>query len=273
MGQGGAYNARMKRSWYVPLALCVLLPACQTASKAPPAVTGPPPELLRPYEGALRLLPHQGDVRVLTLAAGRSLAGACDVAVRVQSVAFDKGVARFALEMLGQPKVGERGVTCKRIEPAIQLTLTGLPGELNTDVTARIDEVLLTPEAYLKAKGTAFDRPAAAAPTEVASRLTDANDDERKAARGIVAWPQLLLSVDPLDRAPKGRAHYERLVDFEAVVGKDGRLYRPQVKSSLDPALERVVVGVLPLWRFEPARRADGPVAARVAQRLVLRVY
>ena len=263
----------MKPLRYVTLALSVLLPACQTAPKAPPAVTAPLPELLQPYQGALRLLPHQGDVRVLKLPAGRPVAGACDVAVRVRSVTFDKGEARFALEMLGQPKVGERGVTCKRLEPAIQLTLTGLPGELSPDVTARIDEVLLTPEAYLKAKGTAFDRPAAAAPTEVASRLTDANDDERKSARAVVAWPQPLLSVDALSRAPKKRAHYERLVDFEAVVGTDGRLYRPQVKSSLDPALERVVEGVLPLWRLEPARRADTPVAARVALRLVLRVY
>jgi hypothetical protein len=262
----------MKRSWYVPLALSVLLPACQTAPKAPPVAAGPPPELLQPYQGALRLLPHQGDVRVLALAAGQARAGACDVGVRVKSLVFDKGEARFALEMLGQPRVGDRRVTCKRLEPAIQVTLTGLPGQLTPEVTARIDEVLLTPEAYLKAKGTAFDRPAAE-PTEVASRLTDANDDERKAARGVVAWPQLLLSVDPLQQAPKKRAHYERLVDFEGVVGTDGRLYRPQVKSSLDPALERVVVGVLPLWRLEPARRADGPVAARVAQRLVLRVY
>ena len=266
-----AYNPRMKRSWYVPLALSLLLPACQTAPKAPATVT-PAPDLLRPYEGALRVLPHQGDVRVLKVAAGQALAGACDVAVRVQSVAFAKGEARFALDMLGQPRVGARGVTCKRLEPQVQLTLTGLPPELNPAVTARIDEVLLTPEAYLKAKGTAFDRPPAA-PAEVASRLTDASDDERKAARGVVAWPQPLLSVEPLSRAPKKRAHYERLVDFEAVVGTDGRLYRPQLKSSLDPALERQVLAVLPLWRLEPARRASGPVAARVAQQLVLRIY
>jgi hypothetical protein len=262
----------MKPSWYVPLGLSVLLPACQTAPKTPPVAAGPPPELLQPYHGALRLLPRQGDTRVLKVAAGRALAGACDVAVRIKSVTFDKGEARLALEMLGQPKVGDRRVTCKRTEPAIQLTLTGLPGQLTPEVTARIDEVLLTPEAYLKAKGTAFGH-AAAEPTEVASRLTDASNDERKAARGVTAWPQLLLSVDALQKASKKRAHYERLVDFEAVVGKDGRLYRPTVKSSLDPALERVVVDVLPLWRLEPARRADGPVAARIAQRLVLRVY
>jgi hypothetical protein len=139
-------------------------------------------------------------------------------------------------------------------------------------VTDRVDEVLLTPEAYLKARGTAFDRPAAA-PAEVASRLTDASDDERKAARAVVTWPQPVLSVDLLSRAPKKRAHYERLVDFEAVVGTDGRLYRPRVKSSLDPAQEQAVLAVLPLWRLEPARRASGPVAARVAAQVALRIY
>jgi hypothetical protein len=261
----------MKRSWYVPLAAALLMPSCQTAPKAPAAVT-PAPELLRPYEGALRLLPHRGDVRVLEVAAGKPIAGACDVAVRVRSVAFAKGEARFALDMLGQPRVGGHVVTCKRREPAIQLTLTGLPAELGPDVAARIDEVLLTPEAYLKAKGTAFDRPAAA-PAEVASRLTDASEDERKAARSVVAWPQPLLSIEPLSRAAKKRAHYERLVDFEAVVGADGRLYRPKLKTSLDPDLERVVLAVLPLWRLEPARRASGPAAARVAQQVALRIY
>jgi hypothetical protein len=261
----------MKRSWSLPLAVVLLLPACQTAPKAPATVT-PAPELLRPYEGAVRLLPHQGDVRSLEVAAGKALAGTCDVAVRVRTVAFAKGQARFALDVLGQPRGGGRGVTCKRLEPAIQLAVTGLPAELSPEATARVDEVLLTPEAYLKARGTAFDRPAAA-PAEVASRLTDASDDERRAGRAVVSWPQPLLSVDALSRAPKKRAHYERLVDFEAVVGTDGRLYRPRVKSSLDPAQEDLVLAVLPLWRLEPARRAGGPVAARVADHLVLRLY
>ena len=165
-------------------------------------------------------------------------------------------------------------MACKRTPPAIQLALTGFPsGPVTPEVTARIDEVLLTPEAYLKAKGTVFDRPPGPAPTEAASELTDANDGESKLARGVVAWPRLLLSVDATRLAPKGRARYERLVDLEAVVGTDGRLYRPLVKSSLDPVIERLVLDALPLWRFEPARRADGPVAARIALRTVLRVF
>jgi hypothetical protein len=273
--EGGSYNGCMKHSLYGLLLLALLLPACKTGgAKAPPAPPAPPPDLLRPYEGALRVLPHKGDVRALTLKAGESLAGECDVAVRVRSAVFEKGAARFALETLGLPRVGESRGRCKRLEPDLQLALTGFPsGPVTPEVTARIDEVLLTPEAYLRAKGTAFDRPPGEAPSEVASTLPDANDGERRLARGTVAWPQRLLSVDALSRAPKKRPRFERLVAIEAVVGTDGRLYRPLVKTSLPPAHEAAVLAALPFWRFEPARRADAPVGARVPLEAVLRVY
>ena len=263
----------MNRSWCL-LFLTVLIPACQSAPKAPPAAPAPPPELLRPYEGALRVLPHRGDERALTLRPGTRLTGDCDIAVRVRSVAFEKGDARFALETVGQPKVGERGVTCRRIEPTVQLVLSGFAsGPVTPEVTARIDEVLLTPEAYLRAKGTAFDRPAGDAPSEVASQLSDASGGERGLARGVVAWPRLLLSVDAIHRAAAGSARFGRLVAFEAVVGTDGRLHRPRLKASLDPAHEASVLSVVPFWRFEPARSGDAPVGARVPLELVLRVY
>jgi hypothetical protein len=213
-------------------------------------------------------------VPALTVRAGQRLAGGCDVAVRVRSVALDEGEARFALEVIGHPKVGEQGVTCRRTEPAIQLVLAGFAsGPPTPEVTTRIDEVLLAPEAYLRAKGTAFDRATGEVPAEVASQLTDASDGERKLARRVVAWPRVLLSVDPAQPAPKGRPHFERLVDFEAVVGTDGRFYSPQMKTTLDAAHERAVLDALPFWRLEPARSADAPVAARVALRLVLSVY
>jgi hypothetical protein len=265
----------MTRWWYGLSFLVLLVPACKTAGpKAPPAPPAPLPDLLRPYEGALCVLVHKGDVPALTLQAGERLAGDCDVAVRVRSVAFEKGAARLALETLGLPRVGERSVTCKHLEPGIQLVLTGFPsGPVTPEVTARIDEVLPTPEAYLRAKGTAFDHPPGEAPSEVASQLPDANDAEQKLARRVVAWPRRLLSVDPTYRDPSGRVRFERLVAFEAVVGTDGRLRHPLVKTSLDPAHETAVLVALLLWRFEPARRADGSVGARVPLEAVLRVY
>ena len=83
----------------------------------------------------------------------------------------------------------------------------------------------------------------------------------------------LAVLMPACQSAPKGRARYERLVDFEAVVGTDGRLHRPRVRTSLDPAHESAVLSTLPLWRCEPARGADAPVGARIPLQLVLRVY
>jgi hypothetical protein len=263
----------MKRSWYGLLLLAVGLPACQSSGpKAPPAPPAPLPQELRVYEGALRIVPRGGEVKSLTLAAGQAPAGGCDVAVRVRSLSYAAGTARFALDSVGLPRLGERRQSCKRLEPALSLTLNGLPAAL-PDVVARIDKVLLTPGAYLRAAGTAFDRPAAGPPVEVASQLPDAVDPERRLARGVVAWPRELLQLDTIYHDPTGRGRHERLVGFVAVVGADGRLYRPLVKASINPAHEQAFLTALELWRFEPARRAEGPVGARVSLEGVLRVY
>jgi hypothetical protein len=265
----------MKRPWYgLLLLLALLAPSCKSAPKAPPQAKAPLPELLRPYEAALRILPHVGDVKALTLKAGQGLTGTCDVAVQVRSVAFANATVRFALEAVGLPRVGERRVRCKSLEPRIELALTGLPaGPVTADTTMLIDAVLLTPEAYLKSKGTAFDHPAGTAPTEVASQLPDASESERRLNRAVSAWPRQLLSVDATYRDPSGKTRHERLVGFEAVVGTDGRLYKPQLKASVDHAHEAAIQGALSFWRFEPARRADAPVGARVPLEIVLRVY
>jgi hypothetical protein len=108
----------------------------------------------------------------------------------------------------------------------------------------------------------------------VASALPDASGDERRLARAVVAWPRRLMSVDAIQRGASKRARHERLVAVEAVVGSDGRLYRSQVKTPLDPAQEAAIQGALAFWRFEPARRgADAPLGARVPLEVVFRVY
>ena len=259
---------------HAALFLALALNACQSAPKAPPVATAPLPDLLRGYENALRILRGSGDERSVTLRAGEPPAGACDLAVRVRSVAFEAGTARFSLESVGLPRVGEKRTRCKKLQPGLQLALTGFAGgDVTPEVTARIDEVLLTPEAYLRARGTAFDREAAGKPAEVASALPDGSESERRLARGVVAWPRPLLAVDAMYRDASGRAGHERLVGFEAVVGTDGRLYDPRVKASIDRAHEAAIKAALSLWLMEPARGRDGPLGARVALESVLRVY
>ena len=264
----------MKSSKPAFLLLALLVPACQTAPKKPASGPAALPDLLRPYEGALRVLPGRADEKALTLKPGDVLTGACDVAVKVRGLAFDKGTVRFSLESIGQPRVGDRRPRCKELQPGMQLVFTGLdPEAVTTKTTTRIDAALLTPEEYLRRKGGSFDRPQAAAPAEVASQLPDANDGERRLARAVVAWPRPLLSVEALYHDASGRRLHERLVGVEAVVGTDGRVYRPVVKASIDRAHEAALEEVLQMWRFDPARRGDGPLGARVPLEVPLRVY
>jgi hypothetical protein len=264
----------MKSSKPAFLLLALLVPACQTAPKKPASGPAALPDLLRPYEGALRVLPGRADEKALTLKPADVLTGACDVAVKVRGLAFDKGTVRFSLESIGQPRVGDRRPRCKELQPGMQLVFTGLdPEAVTTKTTTRIDAALLTPEEYLRRKGGSFDRPQAAAPVEVASQLPDANDGERRLARAVVAWPRPLLSVEALYHDASGRGLHERLVGVEAVVGTDGRVYRPVVKASIDRAHEAALEEVLQMWRFDPARRGDGPLGARVPLEVPLRVY
>jgi hypothetical protein len=265
----------MKRSKRPLLLLALLMPACHTAGpKLKPATGAQLPELLRPYAGALRVLPGRADEKLLRLKPGETLAGTCDIAVRVASVAFEQGEARFALDGIGQPLVGERRPRCKVFLPALQLVLAGFPeGAVTPEVTARIDSVLLTPEDYLRRKGVTFDRAKGEAPTEVASQLADANESERRLARAVVAWPKPVLAVEALYRDASGRGRHERLVALEATVGSDGRIHRHALKASIDRAHQEVLEAALPLWRFEPARRADGPLGARIPLEASLRVY
>jgi TonB family protein len=266
--------ARMTRSYRYGLLLLALLPACKAAGpKAPPAAPAAP-DLLRGYEGEYRLLRHKGDERALTLKADERVAGDCDVAVRVRRAAFENGTARFALETVGLPNMGGREPRCKRMQAGIDLVLTGFPAApAASDVTPRVEGVLLTPEAYLQSKGGAFNHPADKAPAKVASEMPDASSEERDLARSVFAWPRTLLSVNPYYRDPARKVHHEGFVEFEAVVGTDGRLHRPKLKTSLGQAHENAVLSALSLWRFEPAKRGDAPVGARVPLRLVFHIY
>jgi TonB family protein len=79
--------------------------------------------------------------------------------------------------------------------------------------------------------------------------------------------------VDPWYHDSSGRLRQEGEIELEAVVGTDGRLHEPRVRTGVSPAHERAVLRVLPLWRFEPARRGEEPIAARILLRPVFRIY
>ncbi|HZM49269.1 MAG TPA: hypothetical protein VFE68_02205 [Vicinamibacteria bacterium] len=262
----------MKRLLPVALVAVLLSAGCQSGrpktGSAVPAGRDP----LRPYVGDVRVLLAKADEKSVTVSAKQRLSGECDMAMRVHSAGFQKGGALFSLETIGRPSVAGREPRCRNVQPAVQLLVAGLT-PASSDVTARVDAVLLTPEAYLALKGVAFDRPAGEMGKDIASPDALAAAPEAVLGRKVKAWPKVLLSVSPYVHDTTGRIRQESEVEFDAVVGTDGRVHDPKLKTTLSETHQAAVLSALSRWRYEPARTPDNPVAARISSRLSLRIY
>jgi hypothetical protein len=252
----------------------VLAGAC-----GPKRPAGPPPgprtDFLSGYVGQQRVLRYQADrdrvgVRQKDPA---QLSGTCDAAVQVRSAVLQKGAPVLVLESLGAPNAEKARPRCNSHPATITLTLTGYESAPPAQVTARLDQILPTPEGYLRAYGVPFDLASAPEPAVAASSQANAPDEERRMGRRVTTWPRKLFWVDPAYRDPAHRVRHEGEVEFEAVVGADGRLYRPQIHGGFDKAHVAAIQRVLPMWRFEPARAGKDPLPAHVESRLVFRIY
>jgi hypothetical protein len=264
----------MKRSLPRLVLLALAAASCRSAGpKGPPPAAGPAPDVVAPYVGQIRILRHKGDERTLTVRVGERFGGDCDLAVRVRTAIFDRGTARFSLLTVGLPNVAGRGSVCREVYAGTQLAVSGFPAApAASEVAARLDELLQTPEAFLRAKGQAFDLPPGKTPAQVASQDPVAKSEERVLASKVTAWPKLLLSVDARASDITGRVRHQGEVEFDALVGDDGRLHEPKVRTPLSEAHQDAVLAALSLWRYEPARRGDERVGARIRGRLVLRI-
>jgi hypothetical protein len=266
---------------------------CRSAAKPAPRAAGPSrPDPLAGMVGQVRILRHRGDQGRWTVKRQelRTASGGCDVAVEVRQSRFDRGTAILTMDMIGRPRLARRGARqekCGDDKAQVVLTVTGFdPGASTADIEAGLGEALLTPEAYLRANAVAYElppppkapedgkagkaEPAAAIPgfkTEALKVDVPVGDHHlsRKASR--------LLWVDAITRDPRGKISHEAEVEVTGVVGFDGRLHHPKIKTALSEDHERVVLRVLPLWRFDPARKGQDPAASAVTERLVFRIY
>jgi hypothetical protein len=261
----------MKRSLPAVVVAVLWIAGCRTAGPRSTAAAPPGRDPLLPYVGDVRVLRARADERSITVSA-KALVGECDMVVRVRAAVFQKEGALLTLDTVGRPAVGGREPRCRSVQPVVQLLVAGA-SPAAADLTARIDAVLQTPEAYLRSKGVAFDRPSAAVTREIASPDVLAPAAESGLGRKVTAWPKVLLSVNPYVHAAAGRLRQESEVEFDAVVGTDGCVHEPRLKTTLSQAHQDLVLTALSRWRYEPARTASAPVAARVSSRLTLRIY
>jgi hypothetical protein len=276
---------------------------CRSAGPVAPRTTGPARmDPLSGWVGQTRILRHRGDkgqwnVKRQDL---RSASGTCDVAVEVRQARFDRGTATFTMDMIGRPRLMRRGAhqeRCGDDQAQIMMNIAGFdPAASTSDLEAALAEVLYTPEAYLRSYTVPYQLPVpvaakperakvdAVAKVEAAKAEAPKVDqtsykvealkvDVPVADHHLTKKAARVLWVDAITRDPSGRISHEAEVEFKAVVGSDGRVHHPKLSTALSADHEKRILRVLPLWRFEPARRGADPAAAAVIERMVFRIY
>ena len=249
--------------------------ACRSGT-APAPPSAPRPDFIRSYVGQAAFLRYRGDQKqwAVDRKAAERQSGGCDVAVEVKDASFQKGVVELRLESLGLPRMEGKRSQCGRLQPAIALRITGFrPDEPAAAVTSVVGRLLLTPEALLAAHGIKFDLPAVKEQPLVADRSSVGKVPEMRLAQEVTRWPRKLLWVEPAYADPSRKVRHEGEVEVVAIVGSDGRMRETQIQTSLIEAHQRHLQRAFSLWRFEPARRGNQAVGARVTEKTVLRIY
>jgi hypothetical protein len=272
----------MRRSLLAWSLLAVLAGCRSGGGPAVRPATEPPPEFVQSYVGQRRVLLHAKDESRVTLTraeAARRTAG-CASAVEVKRAALADGVLRLDLEHVGRARLA--GDTGKGVEPACGAPTSvygvAVSGFASGDEAAAVEEslakLLVSPEAFLQARGTPFDRAAVADPGVAATKdVPGSSADERSLGRKVTAWPRPLFAVSPEVFLGRKEMRSESEVEFDGVVGPDGRLHGVKVTTPLTASHVTAVQRALALWRFEPAVTKEGPVAAKVTLRTSLRVF
>ncbi|HET7291056.1 MAG TPA: hypothetical protein VFM88_01400 [Vicinamibacteria bacterium] len=255
------------------VSLALPFPGCKSAGgPSPQAPAAPLPDALQAWVGQQRFIAGAGEAKSFALKAGESLPkGDCDVAVQVRSASFERGTVSVALDTLGRAEIEGRmrGRECGEVPTGRRLVVSGLASA--EDAAPALERLLGTPEAHLAARDVAFDLPAEKAAPKLAavSSEGEGTSEERNLGRQLTVWPKALLKVHPL---LSGHVRHEGELEFAGTVGSDGRLYKPKLLTSLAQAQEEQVLKLFALWRYEPAKKGEERVAARIRGRATLRI-
>ena len=240
------------------IAPVLLILTMDQTSSAQAAISQTPQELLHAMIGQKLLMRHFGgfkDTRVkkkdLT-----STKENCDIAIQVKNATWDKGKALFVWEDIGTPSIpGKPGGVCKNSYEEGTLTITGFAADESAPSLAdSLRTVLQTPEQFLEAAGISFTLPPGPdLPGEV----------------GVLEKPftpaKALFIVDAAFSKQALESKYQGILAVRFYVGTDGRAHSPQIFHPLGMGLDEQTLNVVSMWRFEPARKLDQPVPARMS--------
>jgi len=238
------------------------------AMVSPTVKSQTPQDYLHSLVGQKLILRHFGDVREVKIKKDKlaGLQGTCDVAVLVKDARWDNDRARLQWEQIGLPDVSgqPRGV-CKDtvVFDQGEIKVTGFGSAESSDsLAASLSLILQTPEQYLAAAGIRFDLPPE----------PDIENPGPPPAPPF-SRPRVLLTVNPAFSNEARSAKYQGSLTISVYVGTDGRIHRPSIARKLGLGLDENALNVLPLWRFEPARKLDKAFALQQSVEIAFHLY
>ncbi len=90
---------------------------------------------------------------------------------------------------------------------------------------------------------------------------------------GGVSAPRAIYAPDPEYSEEARKAKYQGTVVLWVVVGADGRPHDIRIVRSLGMGLDEKAIEAVRLWKFEPARKDNSPVAVQINVEVNFRLY
>jgi len=248
------------------IALVLLTFTMDPTSSAQAASSQTPQELLHAMIGQKLLMRHFGDLKD-TKVKKKDLTSSkenCDIAIQIKDATWDKGKALFVWEDIGTPYMpGKPRGVCHNVYNEGTLTITGFAAdEPATSLADSLPKVLQTPEQFLEAAGISFTLPP---------------EPDLPGEVGIPEKPftpaKPLFIVDATFSEQARKNKYQGNLAVVFYVGTDGRAHSPKIYHPLGMGLDEQALNVVSMWRFEPARKLDQPVPARMSIETSFNLY
>jgi TonB family protein len=248
------------------IALVLLMLTMDPTSPAQAASSQTAQELLQAMIGQKLLMRHFGDskdtkVKKKDLTISKEN---CDIAIQIKDATWEKGKALFVWEDIGTPYMpGKPRGVCHNVYNEGTLTITGFAAdEPATSLADSLRKVLQTPEQFLEAAGISFTLPP---------------EPDLPGEVGIPEKPftpaKPLFIVDATFSEQARKNKYQGNLAVVFYVGTDGRAHNPKIYHPLGMGLDEQALNVVSMWRFEPARKLDQPVPARMSIETSFNLY
>ncbi len=251
---------------YAFIALVILTLPMEQTSFAQAASSQTPQELLHAMIGQKLLMRHFGSFKD-TKVKKKDLTSTkenCDIAIQVKNATWDKGTAIFVWEDIGTPYMpGKKAGVCKNIYEEGTLTITGFAAdEPAASLADSLRTVLQTPEQFLEAAGISFTLP----PEPDLPGEVGVPENPFTPAKAL-----FIVNATFSEQARKNK--YQGVLAVRFYVGTDGRAHSPKISHPLGMGLDEQTLNVVSMWRFEPARKLDQPVPARMSIEMSFNLY